>query len=75
MIAALSFLPVKIIAGVALALTLASGVYMIKNQERLFGHDPDYPRETSGERVYSKAQLWLIWALMVKGLAFLTFII
>lgn len=75
MIAALSFLPVKIIAGVGLFFTLAAGVYMIKNHQRLYGYDPELPRETSGERVYSKAQLWLIWALLVKGLAFLTFAI
>jgi hypothetical protein len=74
MIAALSFLPVKIIAGVGLFFTLAAGAYMIKNHQRLYGHDPEV-RETSGERVYSKAQLWLIWALLVKGLAFLTFAI
>lgn len=74
MVAALSFLPVKIIAALGLVLTLAAGVYMVKNHQRLYGRDPEV-RETSGERVYSKAQLWIIWALLVKGLAFLTFAI
>jgi hypothetical protein len=72
MIAELSFLPVKIIAGFGLLVTLMGGYYMYKYQERLFGYDPEVPRESSGERGYSKVQMWIIWALLVKGLAFLT---
>jgi hypothetical protein len=69
----LSLLPVRIIAGIALAAWLGAGVYLFKNSERIFAADPDAPGETSGARHYSRAQAWLVWLLFAKLFAFLAF--
>lgn len=71
----LSLFPIRVMAGLALLAWLAAGVYLFKNQGRIFGSDPDAPGETSGARHYSRAQAWLVWILVAKLFAYLTFAI
>jgi hypothetical protein len=70
----LSLFPIKVIACIALAVWLGAGVWFFKNQERIFGFDPDAPGETGGARGYSKAQAWLVWLLVAKLFLFLSLI-
>jgi hypothetical protein len=64
--------PIKILACIALVLWLGLGVYLFKNQDRIFAASPEVAVETSGARHYSKAQAWLVWIGFAKLLAFLT---
>ena len=65
--------PIKVMAGLGLAGMLALGVWMFKNEQRLFGYDPEVPSDNSSPRTYGKAQLWLLWLLMLKVFAFFAF--
>ena len=58
--------PLKIVFIVSLLLLLAAGVWMAKNNDKLFGRDKSLGTETSGERFYSKTQMWICWLLAVK---------
>lgn len=62
--------PIKVMACVALAGTLAAGGYMVKHSHAMFGFDPEVPSDNSSARGYGKAQMWLLWLLMVKVFAF-----
>jgi hypothetical protein len=42
--------------------TLAAGVYLLRNSERLFGSDPNTPSENSSGRAYGKMQAFVVWA-------------
>lgn len=42
--------------------TLAAGVYLLINSERLFGVDPNMPSENSSGRAYGKMQAFVVWA-------------
>ncbi len=42
--------------------TLFTGVYLLRNYQRLFGVDPDMPSETGSSRTYSKLQILVVWA-------------
>jgi len=42
--------------------TLAAGVVIWKNQERLFGVDASIPSENGSARTYSKVQILVVWA-------------
>jgi hypothetical protein len=42
-------------------LTLFGGGYLALNSQRLFGPDPDMPRENSSARSYSRTQALLVW--------------
>ena len=65
--------PIKVMAWIALGGSLALGGYMLKHDQRLFGFHPDVPSDNSSARGYGKAQIWLLWLLMVKVFAFLAF--
>jgi hypothetical protein len=49
--------------------TIAGGVLVLKNYEKLFGPDPNVPGETSGARAYGKLQalVVLLHALILFG--------
>ncbi len=54
--------------------TLVVGVYLLRNQERFFGMDPEVPSETSGGRTYTKMLVFVVWAhvaALTGSLAFL----
>ncbi len=63
--------PIKILACIALVVWLGLGVYLFKNQDRIFAASPETGVETSGARHYSKAQAWLVWIGFTKLFAFL----
>ena len=50
-----------IFTGLFLA-TLLAGVWLFKNQQRLFGRDPAMPSENSSSHTYSRLQAFVIWA-------------
>jgi len=50
-----------IFAGLFVA-ALFAGVWLFKNQQRLFGPNPDLPNESPSSRAYSKVQAFAIWA-------------
>jgi hypothetical protein len=56
------FLAVRLIFTALFIATLAVGVYLLRNYERLFGVDPNMPSENSSSRAYSKLQVFVIWA-------------
>ena len=49
--------------------TIAAGLRVLKNYDKLFGQDPDVPSETSGARSYSKVQILavIVHALFLFG--------
>jgi hypothetical protein len=70
-----SMLPLKIFFTGGFFVTLLLGVWLFKNQEKWFGLDPDKPAETSGERNYSKAQMFICWLIAVKLFAMLALMV
>jgi hypothetical protein len=66
--------PIKIIACFALVAWFGAGVYLFKNQDRIFAAHPDTGVETSGTRHYSKAQAWLVWLGIAHLFIFLALI-
>jgi|GEM_PF-4399197 len=62
----LSTLPLKIFFFVTLIALLALGVYLARNHEQLFGRQSPGRAETSGERFYTKTQIFVCWLLSVK---------
>lgn len=72
---ALPLYPLKIFFVTGLLVTLVAGVYLFKNHEKWFGLDPDKPAETSGERTYTKAQMFICWLITVKLFAMLALMV
>jgi len=64
---------VRIVFSVLLAATLAVGVYLFKNFERLFGYDPSVPTDNSGAQGVNKVQIISIWAHAVALTAAMAF--
>lgn len=65
--------PIKVMAYIALAGTVAAGVYMVKNNHAMFGFDPEVPSDNSSARGYGKAQMWLLWLLALKVFGYFAF--
>lgn len=65
--------PFKILAFIAIAGTLALGVYFFKHQTRLFGFDEEIPSDTSGGRDYGRMQTWVLWWGMLIVFSFFAF--
>ena len=63
----LSTLPLKIAALVALVGLLVFGWFLFQNHEKWFGRQSSGRGETSGERSYTKMQVFVCWALSVKA--------
>jgi hypothetical protein len=62
--------PIKILAILGVAGMLALGVWMWRNEDRLFGFDPEVPSDNSSPRTYGKTHLWLTWLLILKVFGF-----
>ena len=65
--------PLRIMAYSGVFITLLSGVYLLKNANRLFGRTSDMPSESSGVRSYTNMQAFTVWLLTLKLFAFLAF--
>lgn len=65
--------PFKVCAWIAIAGTLALGVYFYKHQTRLFGFDEEIPSDSSGGRDYGRMQTWVLWWGMLVVFAFFGF--
>ncbi len=46
----------------AFVATLLAGFYLVKNDQKLFGHNPEIPGDNESGRTYNKVQVWAIWA-------------
>jgi hypothetical protein len=48
---------------------LCAGVYLLKNDRRLFGRDANLPSENGSARAYSRVQVYSLWghALLLTG--------
>jgi hypothetical protein len=53
---------VRIVFTILFIGVLMAGVYLFKNQEKLFGADPTVPGDNVGARGLNKVQVFLIWA-------------
>lgn len=62
----LSTMPLKIAAIVALISVLIFGWFLFKNHEKWFGNRAPGRGETSGERSYTKMQVFVCWLISVK---------
>jgi hypothetical protein len=71
----LSMMPLKIFFWGGFVATILLGVWLFKNQARWFAVDPDKPAETSGERTYSKAQMFICWLIALKLFAMLALMV
>jgi hypothetical protein len=62
-------LGLRLISAALFIVLLFVGGWMFRNHQRLFGVDPDIPRETSGARNYNKLQVIALWihALLLTG--------
>lgn len=67
--------PIKILAMLGLAGMLGLGVWLWKNDHRLFGFDAEVPSDGSSPRGYGKAQVWLLWLLGLKVFGFFAYAI
>ncbi len=52
----------RFFAFVVFIASLWAGYYLLKNQEKFFGADPNLPSEGSSSRSYSRMQAFVIWA-------------
>ena len=52
---------VRIIFAVLFSITLAAGVVLFRNFEKLFGPDPAFPSDNAGARGLNKVQAVTIW--------------
>ncbi len=68
-------LAAKLIFAVLLVAVLIIGIYMFRNFDRLVGVDPSIPSENEGARFINKGQFILIWAMAVKLLAMMAWIL
>lgn len=71
----LSTFPLKIAAIGALIGLLVFGWFLIRNHESWFGMKSPGRMETSGERGYTKMQVFVCWALSVKLMITMIFIL
>ena len=60
------FVVLRTIFAICLFVTLFGGVYLFRNFERLFGVYASIPSETDSARVYTKTEVTLVWASVVK---------
>lgn len=51
----------QIVFGGIFALTLLAGIYLYRNDQRIFGTHPDHASETEAGRSYNRTQVWAIW--------------
>ncbi|HYF34049.1 MAG TPA: hypothetical protein VD994_02075 [Prosthecobacter sp.] len=65
--------PIKIMAILGVAGMLALGGWMLKNEHRLFGFDPEVPSDGTSPRTYGKVHIWLTWLLMLKVFGFFAY--
>src|SRR4051812_2038407 len=68
------FLFVRFVFAGLFVATLAAGLYLWNNVERLFGRDRNLPSENGSARAYSKVQVFAVWAhilLLTAAFAFL----
>jgi hypothetical protein len=65
--------PIKVLAMIALAGMIGLGVWMLKNDKRLFGFDPEVPSDNASPRTYGKTHVWLTWLLVLKVFAFFAY--
>ncbi len=72
---ALPLEPLRYFFVFGLVATLIAGVFLYKYSEKWFGLDPDKPAETSGERTYTKAQMFICWIIAVKLFAMLALMV
>lgn len=68
-------LPLKIFFTGGFFVTILVGIWLFKNQAKWFAVDPDKPAETSGERTYSKAQMFICWLITLKLFAMLALMV
>ncbi|MEO7933789.1 MAG: hypothetical protein ABIT76_11590 [Chthoniobacterales bacterium] len=47
---------------VGFVVTLLAAVWLVKNDQKLFGHNPDIPGDHASGRTYNKTMVWAIWA-------------
>ncbi len=72
---ALPLEPLKYFFYFGFVVSLIVGAWLFKNSGRWFSVDPDKPAETSGERTYSKAQMFICWLIVVKLFAMLALMV
>ena len=68
-------LAAKLIFTALLLGSLVLGTWMFRNFDRLVGVDPLMPSETEGARFINKGQFIVIWALTVKLLGMMAWIL
>ncbi len=56
-----------------LILLIPAGIFLFKNQDRLFGRSSDTPSETGGSLTYGLAQTWLVYAGLLHLVLWLVF--
>lgn len=52
---------VRVLFTCAFLVVAAVGVYLARNDQRLFGRDRSMPSENSSSRTYSRLQAWSVW--------------
>ncbi|HEX8371240.1 MAG TPA: hypothetical protein VF585_00545 [Chthoniobacterales bacterium] len=59
----------QVLFTLAFIVTLLGGVYLVKNDKKLFGQDAHIPADNESARFYNKAQVYAIWAhaLLLTG--------
>ena len=59
----------QVLFTLAFLATVFAGVYLVKNDQKLFGHDAHIPGDNESARFYNKAQVYAIWAhaLLLTG--------
>ncbi len=62
-------LVIRVVFGSLFLGTLAAGVYLFKNLEKLCGADPNVPTDSTGARGLNKVQVIVIWlhAVLLTG--------